>query len=144
MRAARPPHIRERKDMERSNRNLWIGLGILAVLLLVALPAMSGGMLFGRGFVGTGPFGPRPFIGPFMWGFWGIAALVRLLFFGLIVFLVVRLFRGRGFRGYRGYYDDEPHYSQLTPQEILRRRYAAGDITHDEYDEMRRNLEPTA
>ena len=134
--------------MERSNRNLWIGLGILAVVLLVALPSMTGGMLLGRGFGGVaGPFGPRPFIGPFVWGFWGIGMLVRLLFFGAIVFLVLRLFRGRGCRGYRGDYDeshyDQPHYSDLSAAEILRRRYAAGEISREQYEEMRRTLEPT-
>ena len=124
--------------MERTNRNLWIGLGILAAVLLLALPSFGGGMMFGRGFAGPGLYGPHPFI----WGFWGIGMLVRLLFFGLIAFLVLRLFRGRRFRGYPGYYD-EPHYSELTPQEILRRRYAAGEITREQYEEMRRTLEPT-
>jgi putative membrane protein len=127
--------------MERSNRNLWIGLGVLAVVLLVLLPSMSGGMMFDRGF--GGPFGPRPFIGPFMWGFWGIGMLVRLLFFGAIVYLVLRLFRGRGYRDYHGYYD-EPHYSDLSAAEILRRRYAAGEISRDQYEDMRRTVEPTS
>jgi putative membrane protein len=135
--------------MERSNRNLWIGLGLLAVVLLVALPSMGGGMLLGRGFVGVGgPFGPRPFIGPFVWGFWGISMLVRLLFFGAIVYLVLRLFRGRGLGAYRGYYGephyDQPHYSEITAAEILRRRYAAGEISREQYEEMRRTVEPTS
>src|SRR5579859_4099433 len=125
--------------MERSNRNLWIGLGILAVVLLVALPAMGSGMMLNGGFGPFGGYGPRPFIGPFVWGFWGIGMLVRLLFFGAIVYLVMRVFRGRGFRGYRGYYD-EPHYTQLTPAEILRRRYAAGEISREQYEEMRRTV----
>jgi len=126
--------------MERSNRNLWIGLGVLAVLLLVALPAWGGGMMFSP----MGGFypGARPFVGPWLMGFWGIGMLVRVLFFGLIVFLVLRLFRGRGFSGYRGYYD-EPSSTELSAAEILRRRYAAGEITREQYEEMRRTLEPS-
>jgi putative membrane protein len=127
--------------MERSNRNLWIGLGVLAVVLLVALPALGGGMMFAP--VGGFYPGARPFFGPWMWGFWGVSALVRVLFFGLIIFLIVRLFRGRSWRGYRGYYD-EPMHTDLTAAEILRRRFAAGEITREQYEEMRRTLEPTS
>ena len=65
--------------------------------------------------------------------FWGIGMLVRVLFFGLVVYLIVRLFRGRGWRGYRGY-DDEPSHSELSAAEILRRRYAAGEITREQYE----------
>jgi putative membrane protein len=128
--------------MERSNRTLWIGLGVVAVVLLFALPSMGAGMMFGRGFVGPGAYGFGPH--PFLWGFWGIGLLARLLFFGLIAYLAVRLFRGRGsaFRGYRGYYD-EPQMSDLTPLEILRRRYASGEISREQYEDMRRTLEPT-
>jgi len=117
--------------MERSNRNLWIGIGILAVVVLLALPAW-GGMMFG----GPGAYAGRPFVGA--WGFWTAGLLVRLLFFGLLGFLILRLFRGRGF-GYRGY--DRDDYLSVPPAEILRRRYAAGEITREQYEEMRRTLE---
>src|ERR1051326_841659 len=125
--------------MEHSNRNLWIGLGILAVLLLFALPAWGGGMMVGRGFAGVGPFGVRPFVGPWVWGMWGVALLVRLLFFGFIAYLLLRLFQGRRDHGYY----DAPRYTELTPAEILRRRFAAGEITREQYEEMRRTLEPS-
>jgi len=122
--------------MERSNRNLWIGLGILAVIVLLALPTWGGGMMLG----GPGAFAARPFLGA--WGFWTAGLIVRLLFFGLIAFLILRLFRGRGFgyRGYRGY--DHDDYLSVPPAEILRRRYAAGEISREQYEEMRRTLEP--
>jgi putative membrane protein len=100
--------------------------------------------MLGRGFVGVTPFGARPFIGPWLWGFWSIALLVRLLFFGLIVYLVLRLFRGRRYAGYGPYpgrYYDDVARTDLPPAEILRRRYAAGEITRDQYEEMRRTLE---
>jgi putative membrane protein len=128
--------------MERStSRTLWIGLGILAVLLLVA--SSSGGMFFGRGLMApVGPFGFHPFLGPWLFGVWGIGLLVRLLFFGLIFMLIFRVFRGFGRRGYgRGYYEGFGQH-QETPGEILRRRYAAGEISREQYEEMRRTLEP--
>lgn len=128
--------------MERSNRNLWIGLGILAVVLLVALPTWGGGMM-GRGFGAVGPFGARPFVGPWVWGIWSIGLLVRLLFFGLVFYLIVRVFRGRRFGGYRDRYYGDVSRTDLPPTEILRRRYAAGEITREQYEEMLHTLEPS-
>jgi putative membrane protein len=121
--------------MQRSNRNLWIGIGILAVVVLLALPAWGGGMMVG----GPGAFAARPFMG--VWGFWTAEVIVRLLFFGLLAFLILRLFRGRGY-GYRGY--DRDDYLSVPPAEILRRRYAAGEITRDQYEDMRHTLEAEA
>ena len=118
--------------MDRSNRFLWIGLGILAALALVA-SSWGGGMMM------ASPFGPRPFIGgPWFLGIWGIGLLVRLLFVGGLIFLVVRLFSGAR----RPYVDDFHRPEDLPAGEILRRRYAAGDITREQYEEMRQTLEP--
>src|SRR5947209_3247363 len=143
----RTTHTRKvRQDMERpsSNRAVWIGVGIV---LLVALAASSwgGGMLGGRGMgpFGLGGSGARPFGGPGFLGasglgFWGMGLLVRLLFFGLIAFLAVRLFRGRGYRRY-----SDRSYTAESPEDILRRRFAAGDLTREQYEDMRRTLNPT-
>jgi putative membrane protein len=128
--------------MERSNRSLVIGLGVLALVLLVAVPALSGGMMMSGGMAGYGPFGMRPIFGfgaPWLWGFWGAGLLVRLLFFGLIVFLLMRLFRGRRYGAYR----NEPDSMALSAEEILRRRYAVGEISREQYEEMHRTLEPS-
>jgi putative membrane protein len=126
--------------MERSNRNLWIGLGALAVLLLAVLPSMGGGMMFGAGPAGFGSYGMRGFFGmPFMWGFWGLGLVARVLFFGLIVFLMVRLFRRRAYDRYR----DETPPTDLPADEILRRRYAAGEISREQFEEMRQTLHPS-
>jgi uncharacterized membrane protein len=132
--------------MERStSRTLWIGLGLIALLLLVA-SSWGGGLMFARGM--AGPFGFRPFVGPWLFGFWGIGLLIRMAFFGLIFFLLFRVFRGgRGYR--RGYYDgfgqsQTREYPQPTPSEIIRRRYAAGEITREQYEELRHTLEPAA
>ncbi len=129
--------------MYRTNRTLWIGLGILVLLFLVG-SSWGSGMMLGRGVVGAGPFGPgfHPFVGPWLIGIWGITALIRLLLIGGLIFLVVRLFSGSR----RRYYDDS-HYANpehLPADEILRRRYAAGDITREQYEDMRRTLNPVS
>ena len=129
--------------MQRTSyRNLWIGLGILALLAFVALPAF-GGALWGWGGYGYGD-GVRPFVGsPGFWGFWGLGALVRILFWGAIIFFVVNLFRGR-----RRYWDrhdyDEVSPRELSPNDILRRRYAAGEITREQYEQMRHDLDASS
>jgi len=115
-----------------SNRNLWIGLGILAVVALLALPMLGFGM-WGRG-VGGPDFGFRPygFGGPFFWGFWGIGLLIKLAFWGGLIFLFLNIFRRRTYW---------THHDEPSSLEILRQRYAAGEITREQYDEMRRVLE---
>src|SRR5215469_7354228 len=51
--ARRVASIERHTYMERtSNRTLWIGLGLLALLALFALPVWGGGMLIDRGFAG--------------------------------------------------------------------------------------------
>jgi putative membrane protein len=117
--------------MERTrNRNLWIGLGVLALFVLLALPLMGGE----RGLVEPG-YGFRPFGfgGPLFWGFWGIGLLFRLVIWSGLLFLIVNLFRRRSFARH-----DDP-----SALEILRQRYAAGEISREQYDEMRNVLEPT-
>jgi putative membrane protein len=133
--------------MERiSRRNLWLGLGILGlfIALLMAGPAFGGGMALGRGFGLIGPmgFGARPFIGvgaPWLWGVFGFGLLVRFAFWALVIFLVVSLFRRGSARRFSAYRPRE----ELSSDEILRRRYAAGEISREQYAEMRRTLEAT-
>jgi putative membrane protein len=127
-----------------TSRNVWIGLGIIAVLLVVA-SSWGGGMFVGWGLAGPlGPSGFRPFVGPWLFGMWGIGLLIRALLIGLVLMLVVRIFRGgRGYRrGYEGYTPAD--YQMESAEEILRRRYAAGEISREQYEEMRRTLTPVA
>jgi putative membrane protein len=120
--------------MERTRtRNLWIGLGILALLVVFAMPFWGSGMMLGRGFDGYG-FRPYGFGGaPF---FWGIGLLIRLVIFGGILFFVVSLFRRRSL-----HLHDDVGGRELSSLEILNRRYAAGEITREQYEDMRRTLE---
>lgn len=89
-------------------------LGALFVLALLALLAVGGG-----GMMGTGGFG--------MVGGWMF--VVPLLLLGLVILLVVA-FADRD--------DAEPTDSAL---ETLRRRYARGELTEEEYEARRRTLE---
>ena len=59
-----------------------------------------------------------------------------LLFF-LVMIGMMGVFWRRGFMSGCGMMGDHRHE---TPREILDRRYANGEVTKTQYDEMRRNL----
>jgi uncharacterized membrane protein len=62
-----------------------------------------------------------------------IAALVAL--FMVLAFFVIRLFQSGRATG------SPPRPAAETPLETLRRRLAAGEITPEQYDDLRRRLE---
>ena len=73
---------------------------------------------------GSGPW----FLGP---GFWFLGPLTMLVFLGAVVALVVIVMRRMCMsRGQR----------QDSAMEIVRTRYAKGEITRDEFEAMRRDL----
>lgn len=113
--------------MDNTLRNLVVALVVLLVVALALSSSMGGmmgpGMMMGRG-------------GGWMWGFgmW-IGALAMLVFWGALIvgaILVVRLFGG-GLSGGDG---------RNTPLDILKRRYASGEITREQYEQMRKDLQP--
>lgn len=106
-----------------------IGVAILVVLLLSLL---SGGMLLGWGMMGPGMMA---------WGryaFYPIGWIVMLVFWVLIIVgivaLVAWLFRSAG-----------PLVTAparpSTALEILKERYARGEITREQYEQMRQEIE---
>jgi putative membrane protein len=108
------------------NRNLLIAGGVLAVLLILAF----GGLVipaWGRA-DGWGMMGPS------MWGGWGmmgmmiVGPILAILVVGLLVAGIAWAVQA-GSRGAPG---------GETPLEILQRRYASGEITKDQFEEMRR------
>jgi putative membrane protein len=124
-------------DMTRTNRNAWIGFGVVLLLALVAFSAMGRGMM-GPGMYG---YGARPFFGPGPW-LWGIGLfglVIRLAVWGAIILFVMRMFRRSS-----GRWDGHVSHTEPSALEILQRRYAAGEISHEQFDEMRRVLEPTS
>jgi putative membrane protein len=119
------------------NRVLWIGLGVIALL---ALLSWSGGMWWAHPMVGPmvgygigHPFG----FAPWLIGFGIIGGFMRLLIFGAILFFMVRLLRGRSMSARY----DEFGRRDTAALEILNRRYASGEISREQYEEMRRTLE---
>ena len=111
--------------MDNSSRNL---IATLVVLLIVAfaLSSTMGGMM-GPGMMGRG--------GGWMWGsgMW-LGGLAMFLFWGALIVgavLVVRLLGGVPGREVR-----------TSPLDILKRRYASGEITREQYEQMRKDLEP--
>ncbi|MFQ5946481.1 MAG: SHOCT domain-containing protein [Anaerolineae bacterium] len=76
-------------------------------------------------------------------GAWIIFPIIGLVMMGIFMFM--RMGRG-GFRtpfgDSRGDYRErrESEGESETPLEILRKRYAKGEITREEFDEMKRDL----
>jgi putative membrane protein len=108
----------------------WI-FGALAVLLLVGVfvvPFFYGPML------GPSGYYPRPYFF-FPFGF--------LIFFFVIFFVARGLFWGWGWGwrgGYsRGYWGHWGSYGDAM--EILKQRYAKGEITKDQFDQIMRDLQ---
>ena len=65
-------------------------------------------------------------------GWWMLfGGLLSVVFWGAVIYLVVTLIRAPT-RGRQPIHDD--------PVEILKRRYASGEIDRDEYERVRRDL----
>jgi putative membrane protein len=63
------------------------------------------------------------------WGGWIMMALAMVAFWGVVLFVVVALFRGTG----NGGRTDRLDRRQQSPLEILDERFARGEIDEDEY-----------
>lgn len=74
----------------------------------------------------------------FGWGGWIIGGLIMLLFWGgliALIFFSIRAFTGSGQKQSGAMTAGE------TALDILKRRYARGEIDKDEYETMRRDIE---
>ncbi|HEX2052237.1 MAG TPA: SHOCT domain-containing protein [Actinomycetota bacterium] len=90
-----------------------------------------------RGFPGPHLYGPRLFAG-------GFSFLLGLLILGLLVYLVMLARRNGGPTNFVTPSTDggmPPSPALLTPIEVLKMRYARGEINREEYETMRRDLE---
>jgi putative membrane protein len=63
------------------------------------------------------------------WGGWIVMVLAMVAFWGMVVFVVVALFRGVGTGGGK----DRGGDRQRSPREILDERFSRGEIDEDEY-----------
>lgn len=110
---------------DRPRRSYW-GIGLAALVLVAFLLVVAAWVIH--------PYYPAP--GMYYVGWWFFFP------FGFIFFVFVLFFIGRllfwpwGWGGRRNYWyrHDEAYY-------IIRQRYARGEITKDQYDQMMRDLE---
>lgn len=76
-----------------------------------------------------------------MWGSWGIGMmLMMLLFWVAIIAGIVLLIRWRVTAGHSGGATDVTHHTD-TALDILKKRYARGEITQQECEDMRHDLQ---
>lgn len=118
--------------MENANRGVLVVLGILVLVVLV-LPVLGGGMM-GPGMMwGGGPVTA----GGWTWGLgMGLGWLMMLAFWGALIVGVVALVRWLGGTGER----PRPPAAE-SALDVLKRRYAAGEITAEQYQQMKEVLE---
>ncbi len=105
-------------------------IGGIIVALLIVLPLVFG-LISGGQYGGWGMMGPG-MMGGFGWGWF--MPIFMILFWGLIIWAVVALVRGLS--GSRG--SDSPAADSAL--EVLKRRYARGDISKEEYEEKKHDL----
>ncbi len=116
------------------NRNvrtaLIIGSVIIAVLIILSVVAT---LIWGRQGYGYGMMGPW-----MMGGFGGMwfMPIIMIVFWGLVIWGIVALVRGGGWAGCCGS-ASAPSDSAL---EILKRRYARGEINKEEFEEKKKDL----
>lgn len=117
----------------RSRRGI-VGRMIGALVIIALLAIFAGSFFFYGPMMGTYGYYGRPFFF-FPFGFF--------IFFFLIFFVVRGLFWGWGWGwrgGYsRGYWHNRGYYSDAT--EILKQRYAKGEITKEQFDQMMKDLQ---
>ena len=124
--------------MDSTTRRLLLAVGLFVVVAL-SLSALMGGMMgpdfAGSDQTGRGPFGPGMMRGHgWMWGLgMGFGGLVMVAFWGVVIVGVILLIRSVG--GAQGGLWHE------TPLNLLKRRYATGQITREQYEQMRKDLE---
>jgi putative membrane protein len=122
------------------NRVWWIVGGVLVVVLLF-LPVLGGGMM-GPGMMGGYPgYGTPGLTGPatgngWLWGLGtGLGWLMMLAFWGALIAGAVLLFRAVASGSHAQARTGE------TALDVLKRRFAAGEVTREQYEEMRQVLE---
>ncbi len=107
---------------------LIIGGIVIAILIILPLVfgAVSGGQYGGWGMMGPGMMGG--------FGWMWLMPIFFILFWGLVIWGIVALVRGLS--GSRG---SDSSKADSAP-EILKRRYARGDISKEEYEEKKKDL----
>ena len=82
-------------------------------------------------------FWPPEHMMSYGWGGWLAGGLMMLLFWGGLIALIFFLIRAASSDGRK----PEDTYSGENAKEIVKRRYARGEISKAEYDAIRRDIE---
>ncbi len=116
------------------NRNTKIALiiGGIVLAILVVLPPVLGS-IFGWGGTGWGWGMMGPGMMGFGWGWW--MPIVMIVFWGLVIWGIVALVRGAG-----GCRVPSQRDSTESALEILKKRYARGEINRDEFEARKKDL----
>ena len=120
--------------MQTTTRSIWI-----VIAAVIGLGLLAGGFLLSRTGWGLYGYGPGMMDGNFGFGMMnGFGGIFMLLFWGVIIGLGVWLISSLVSRT-----NSQPP-SSLPPTEsaldILKKRYARGEITKEQFDEIRRDL----
>lgn len=114
---------------QESNRiRRIVGWGIIGLIVVGLSIALS---LYFAPWRPGGGFFHYPFFFPFHFGWLGAIFLI------FIIFLIARWFFGP-WRG--GGYNSYPHQQRLDAASIVRERYAKGEITREQFEQMMRDL----
>ncbi|MBM2825821.1 MAG: hypothetical protein HW402_1485 [Dehalococcoidales bacterium] len=108
---------------------LIIGGVVLAAIIIVPtiIGAVTGWQGYGYGMMGSGMMGGL--------GGWWFMPILMILFWGLVIWGVVALVRGLSRPG-----SDSTSSHAESALEILKRRYARGEINKAEYEEKKKDL----
>ena len=105
-------------------------IGGIVVVVIIVLPLIFGAVTGWR-YGGWGMMGPG-MMGGFGW--WWLMPIFFIIFWGLVIWGIVSLVRGLSGSGGSGSSRAD------SALEILKKRYARGDITKEEYEEKKKDL----
>lgn len=117
--------------MKTATRSIWI-----VIAVLIGLGLLAGGFLLSRSGWSMFGYGPGMMDGNFGFGMmngFGFGGILSILFWIVIIALAVWLISSLVSRT-----NSQPPAE--LPLDILKKRYARGEISKTEFDEMRRDL----
>lgn len=76
------------------------------------------------------------------WGGFGMGWIFMLIFWGIVIWVIIFLIKGSHGKGHMCGHDHEHegHEKENTPLEILKERYAKGEIDKKEFEEIKKDL----
>lgn len=114
------------------NVNRALIIGGVAVAILVLLPLVLGLFSGGQGYGYGGMMGPG-MMGGYGWGWF--MPIIMILFWGLIIWAIVELVRGT-----TGYRSGDPSGRSDTALDVLKKRYARGEISKEEFEDKKKDI----